>query len=60
MLKSLENTFEINNTGITNALKTQLNHISMNKGEFVTAYFMRIIELKDQLSNIGCEIENKE
>ena len=32
----------------------------MKKGESVTAYFMRIIELRDQLSNIGYEIESKE
>ena len=30
MLKSLESTFETNNTSKTLALKTQLNHISMN------------------------------
>ena len=59
MLKSLENTFEVNNTGRNLALKTQLNHISMNKGESVNTYFMIIIELRDQLSSIGYEIDNK-
>lgn len=32
----------------------------MNKGEHVNACFMRIIELKDQFSNVGYEIESKE
>ena len=48
------------NTRRTLALKEQLNHISMNKGEFVNAYFMRIIELRDQLSNVGYDIDSKE
>ena len=60
MLKSLENTFEVNNIQRTLALGTQLNHISMNKGEFVNAHFMIIIELWDQLSNVGHEIDSKE
>ena len=32
----------------------------MNKGESVNAYFMRIIELRDQLSNVGYDINSKE
>ena len=60
MFMSLENTYEINNTGRTLALKTKLNHISMNKGESVNAYFMRIIDLRDQLSNVGYDINSKE
>ena len=45
MVKSLENTFEINNNGRNLAFKTPLNHISMNKGESVNDFFMRITKL---------------
>lgn len=52
MFKALENAFVVNNTGRKLALKRQMNHISMNKGELVNAFFMRITELRDQLSSV--------
>ena len=59
MFRALENTFIINNTGTKLALKRQMNSISMNKGETISAFFMRIIDLRDQLSTLGYEIENQ-
>ncbi|XP_059067871.1 uncharacterized protein LOC131858597 [Cryptomeria japonica] len=60
MFKSLESMYEINNTSRALALKQQLHHVKMIKGETITAYFMRITELRDQLSTIGHTIESKE
>jgi hypothetical protein len=60
MFKSLEDTYKINNTTRALILKRQLNHVKMNKGENVTTYFMRITEIKDQLSTIGHHIDNQE
>ena len=50
MFKALENAFIVNNTSRKLALKRQVNNISMKKGETVNAFFMRITELRDQLS----------
>lgn len=60
MLKALEDAFVINNIGRTLALKRQMNHISMNKGASINAFFMRITELRDQLSSVGYEVDIKE
>lgn len=60
MFKSLEDMYEINNTSRALTLKRQLHHVKMNKGETITSYFMRITELRDQLSTIGHLIDNKE
>ena len=48
MFKALENAFIVINTGRKLALKRQMNNISMNKGESINAFFMRITELRDQ------------
>lgn len=53
MFKSLESTYEINNSSRCLSLKRQINHINMNKGESINAYFMRISALRDQLSSLG-------
>lgn len=37
-----------------------MNNVSMNKGETINAFFMRITDLRDQLSALGYEIENQE
>ena len=60
MFRALENAFIINNTGKKLALKRQMNSVSMNKGEAINAFFMRITDLRDQLSALGYEIENRE
>ena len=58
MFKALENAFIVNNIVRKFALKRQMNNIS--KGETVNAFFMRIIELRDQLSSVSYEIDNQE
>ena len=60
MFRALENTFIINNKGRKLALKRQMNSVSMNKGETINAFFMRITDLRDQLSTLVYEIENQE
>jgi hypothetical protein len=32
----------------------------MKNGESITSYFLRIFELKDQLSTIGSQVDDKE
>ena len=53
MLKALKEMFEINSTTRILNLKDNLSHIKMNKGETIASYFMRINELRNQLSKIG-------
>lgn len=60
MFKTLEEMYEINNTSQTLALKQQLHHVKMVKGEIIIAYFMKISELRDQLSTIGHVINDKD
>lgn len=60
MFSTLENMFEINNTSRILALKQQLHHIKMNQSETITSYFMRITELRNQLSTIGHTFDSKE
>lgn len=60
MFKALADIYEINNTSRALTLNKQLHHIKMNKGETVTSYFLRITELRDQLSTIGHIVDNKE
>lgn len=60
MFRALENAFIINNTNRKLALKRQMNNVSMNKGETINAFFMRVTDLRDQLSALGYEIENQE
>ena len=60
MFRALENAFIINNIGRKLALKRQMNNINMNKGETINAFFMRITDLRDQLSTVSYEIDNQE
>ena len=60
MLQTLEEMFEINNTTRILNLKDNLSNIKMNKGEIVTSYFMRINELRNQLSKNGHVYDEKE
>ena len=59
MLQTLEEMFEINNTTRILNLKDSLSNIKMNKGETVISYFMRINELRDQLSKNGHVYDEK-
>lgn len=58
--KALEDMFEINNTIRSITLRDKLSNIKMNKGETISSYFMRITELRNQLSTIGHIYDNKE
>ena len=60
MFKALQEMFEINNTTRILSVKDNLSNIKMSKGESVTSYFMRITELRNQLSTIGHIYDEKE
>lgn len=60
MFKTLERKYEINNPSKTLALTRQLNHISINKGETINSYFMRIGSLRDQLQKLDYHVEKQE
>ena len=52
MYEALKNMFESDNTLKTLALKGQLQSIKMTKGYTVATFFMKMSEIKDQLSAI--------
>ena len=60
MFSTIRDTFEINNTSRLLTLKQDLLYIKMNNGESITSYFLRISELKDQLTAIENQIDDKE
>ena len=60
MLQTLEEMFEVNNTTRILNLKDSLSNIKMNKGEIVASYFIRITELRNQLSKNGHFYDEKE
>lgn len=60
MFKILEGLYEINNTSRTLALRQQLYQVKMAKGEFVMSFFMKVSELRDQLSAIGDQVIDKD
>jgi hypothetical protein len=53
MFDSLKKLFEHDSANRSIALRTQLHTIKMYRLELVASYFMRIAELRDQLSDIG-------
>lgn len=60
MMSALLNAYEVNNATRTLALKRQLNHIMIMKGESMISYFLRVASLRDELASIGTVIQNKE
>lgn len=60
MFKALEGMYEINKTSRALALRHQLHQIKMAKGKSVITYFMKILDLRDQLSPIGDEVVDKD
>lgn len=60
MFKTLEEMYEFNNTSKALALKKQLHHVKMAKGDSVMPFFMKISELRDQLSTIGHMVDDKD
>jgi hypothetical protein len=53
MYEALKNMFESNNTIRALTLKNQLQHIKMKKVDTVATFFMKILEIRDQLGAIG-------
>ena len=60
MVTTIQSIFEINNTSRLLTLKQDLLYIKMKNGESTTSYFLRIIELKDQLATMQNQIDDKE
>ena len=60
MFSTIQSTFEINNISRLLTLKQDLLYIKIKNGESVTSYFLRIIELKDQLAIMQNQIDDKE
>lgn len=60
MFECLQILYEFNSTSRALALRCQLLYIKMSRGESVVSFFMKIIELKDQLNAIGDSIEDKD
>ncbi|XP_057850234.1 uncharacterized protein LOC131060833 [Cryptomeria japonica] len=60
MFKTLEGLYESNNTSMALVLRQQLHQVKMAKGETVISFFMKISELKDQLSAIGDQVVDKD
>ena len=60
MYDALKNMFESTNTLRTLTLKSQLQHIKMEKADTVVTLFMKISEIKDKLGAIGETISDRE
>ena len=53
MFDSLKKLFERDSASRSIDLRTQLHTIKMNMSDSVASYFMRIVDLRDQLGDIG-------
>ena len=60
MMNALLNAYEVNNPTTIRALKRQLNHIQIKKGEWMNSYFIRVASLRDELASIGTIINDTE
>jgi hypothetical protein len=60
MYDALKNMFESNNTIKALTFKNQLQHIKMTKVDTVATFFMKILEIRDQLRAIGETISDRE
>jgi hypothetical protein len=60
MYDTLKKMFERNNTNRALALKHQLQNLKMTKDDTTVTFFMKILEIKDQLGAIGETIIDKE
>ena len=58
MMNTLRNAHEVNNETRVLALKRQLNHIQIKKGESTNSYFLRVASIRDELSSIGTIISD--
>jgi hypothetical protein len=60
MFDALKKLFESKNTNRVIALKHQLQNIKMTKADTVATFFMKIVEIRDQLGAIGEIISDRE
>jgi hypothetical protein len=60
MYEALKNMFENDNTLRALTLKGQLQSVKMRKCDTVAAFFMKMLEIRDQLSAIGEIISDRE
>ncbi|XP_059073229.1 uncharacterized protein LOC131874036 [Cryptomeria japonica] len=60
MFKTLEGMYEINNTSRALTLRQQLHNVKMDKDESVISFFMKITDLRNQLSTIGDNIADRD
>ena len=60
MFRALRKLFQDSNINHALALRNQLSNLKMSRLESVSSYFMRVSELKNQLSTIGDPISDKE
>ena len=60
MFRALGKLFEDSNINDALDLRNQLSNLNMSRLELVASYFMRISELKNQLSTIGDPVNDKE
>ena len=60
MYDKLVGMFKANNANQILFLKNKLKDIKMDRGEFIQSYFMRIIEIKNDLLSIAEVIANRE
>ena len=59
MFSTIQNTFETNNTSRLLILKQDLLYIKMKNGDSINSYFLRITELKDQLTTMKSQMDDK-
>ncbi|XP_059078085.1 uncharacterized protein LOC131876659 [Cryptomeria japonica] len=57
---ALKGLYEINNISRALALRQQLHHIKLTKGDSNASFFIKISDLRDQLSTIGDTIANRD
>lgn len=60
MFDTLKGMYEINKTNRALSLRQQLHHVKMDKEDSVISFFIKISDLRDQLSAIGDIIPNKD
>jgi hypothetical protein len=60
MYEALKNMLKIDNTQRDLTLKGQLQNIKMTKGDTVVVFFMKMLEIRDQLGAIGEIISYRE
>ena len=60
MFRALRKLFEDSNINRVVALRNHISNLKMSRSKSVTSYFMRISELRDQLSTIGDPLDDRQ